>query len=127
MLDWTAYVIFIVVIGGIGTMEGPIIGAIIFYLMQRYLADFGASYLILLGTLGILIMLFAPKGLWGLVAERYGLTLFPTRRRLVIPAAGADRYLSRRVRCRGLLDDTIEDLDRIIVICGYGAEQRDAP
>jgi hypothetical protein len=81
VLDWTAYVIFIVVIGGIGTMEGPVIGAIVFYLMQRYLADFGASYLILLGALGILVMLFAPKGLWGLVSERYGLTLFPTRRR----------------------------------------------
>ena len=85
VLDWTAYVIFIVVIGGIGTMEGPVIGAIVFYLMQRYLADFGASYLILLGALGILVMLFAPKGLWGLVSERYDLTLFPTRRRLVIP------------------------------------------
>jgi branched-chain amino acid transport system permease protein len=84
VLDWTAYVIFIVVIGGIGTIEGPVIGAIIFYLMQRYLADFGASYLILLGTLGILVMLFAPKGLWGLVSERYGLTLFPTRRKLII-------------------------------------------
>ena len=32
VLDWTAYVIFIVVIGGIGTMEGPIIGAIVLYL-----------------------------------------------------------------------------------------------
>ena len=84
VLDWTAYVIFITVIGGIGTMEGPVIGAVIFYLMQRYLADFGASYLILLGTLGILVMLFAPKGIWGLVSERYGLTLFPTRRRLVV-------------------------------------------
>ena len=83
VLDWTAYVIFIV---GIGTMEGPVIGAIIFYLMQRYLADFGASYLILLGTLGILVMLFAPKGLWGLVAERYDTTLFPTGRRLVLQA-----------------------------------------
>ena len=83
VLDWTAYVIFITVIGGIGTMEGPVIGAIIFHLMQRYLADFGAWYLILLGTLGILVMLFAPKGVWGLVAERYDLTLFPTRRRLV--------------------------------------------
>ena len=82
VLDWTAYVIFIVVIGGIGTMEGPVIGTVIFYLMQRYLADFGAWYLILLGTLGILVMLFAPRGLWGLVAERYNLTLFPTRRRL---------------------------------------------
>ena len=84
VLDWTAYVIFIVVIGGIGTMEGPVVGAIVFYLLQRYLADFGASYLILLGTLGIVIMLFAPKGLWGLVAERYGLTVFPTRRRLIV-------------------------------------------
>ena len=51
--------------------------------MQRYLADFGASYLILLGTLGILVMLFAPKGLWGLVSERFELTFFPTRRRLL--------------------------------------------
>ena len=31
VLDWTAYVIFIVVIGGIGTIEGPIIGVIVFY------------------------------------------------------------------------------------------------
>jgi branched-chain amino acid transport system permease protein len=84
VLDWTANVIFIVVIGGIGAMEGPVIGAIIFYLMQRYLADFGASYLVLLGALGILIMLFAPKGLWGLFAERYDVTLFSTRRRLVV-------------------------------------------
>lgn len=90
VLDWTAYVIFIVIIGGIGTMEGPVIGAIIFYLLQRYLADFGASYLIILGTLGIIIMLFAPKGLWGLVTERYDLTLFPTRRRLVV-RDGEDR------------------------------------
>ncbi len=91
VLDWTAYVIFITVIGGIGTMEGPVIGAIIFYLMQRYLADFGAWYLILLGTLGILVMLFAPKGLWGLISERYDLTLFPTRRRLVIHADDGNR------------------------------------
>jgi branched-chain amino acid transport system permease protein len=91
VLDWTAYVIFITVIGGIGTMEGPVIGAIIFHLMQRYLADFGAWYLILLGTLGILVMLFAPKGLWGLLSERYDLTLFPTRRRLVIDAKDGNR------------------------------------
>jgi branched-chain amino acid transport system permease protein len=83
VLDWTAYVIFIVVIGGIGTMEGPVVGTVIFYLMQRYLADFGAWYLILLGTLGILVMLFAPRGLWGLIVERFDLTLFPTRRQLV--------------------------------------------
>ncbi len=66
VLDWTAYVIFIVMIGGVGTIEGPIIGVIVFYALQRYLADFGTWYLILLGALGIVIMLFAPKGIWGL-------------------------------------------------------------
>jgi branched-chain amino acid transport system permease protein len=89
--DWTAYVIFIVVIGGIGTMEGPVIGAIIFYLMQRYLADFGAWYLILLGTLGILIMLFAPRGLWGLILNWRDVTIFPVRRRLAIRAVDERR------------------------------------
>jgi branched-chain amino acid transport system permease protein len=72
-------------------MEGPVIGAIIFYLLQRYLADFGAVYLILLGTLGILIMLFAPRGLWGLVSERFDVTLFPTRRWLIIDPRGGNR------------------------------------
>jgi branched-chain amino acid transport system permease protein len=80
VLDWTAYVIFIVVIGGIGTIEGPILGVIIFFLMQRYLADFGSWYLILLGTLAIAVMLFAPKGIWGYVSDRYGLVLFPVQR-----------------------------------------------
>jgi branched-chain amino acid transport system permease protein len=83
VLDWTAYVIFIVVIGGIGTIEGPIVGVIIFYLMQTYLSDFGTWYLILLGALAILIMLFAPRGIWGYLAQRYDLVLFPIRRRLV--------------------------------------------
>jgi branched-chain amino acid transport system permease protein len=82
VLDWTAYVIFIVVIGGIGTIEGPIVGVIIFYLMQTYLADFGSWYLILLGALAIFVMLFAPQGIWGYVAARYDLVLLPLRRRL---------------------------------------------
>ena len=62
LVDWTAYVIFIVVIGGIGTMEGPIIGVVIFYLLQYYLASLGSWYLIILGLLAILLMLFAPAG-----------------------------------------------------------------
>lgn len=78
--DWTAYVIFIVVIGGIGTIEGPIVGVIVFYILQNLLADYGSWYLLILGLIGILIMLFAPRGLWGLFADRTGLQLFPVRR-----------------------------------------------
>jgi branched-chain amino acid transport system permease protein len=83
VLDWTAYVIFIVVIGGIGTIEGPIVGVLVFYVLQTYLAQFGTWYLILLGAFAIVIMLFAPKGIWGYLAERYDLAIFPVRRRLV--------------------------------------------
>ena len=80
--DWTAYVIFIVVIGGIGTIEGPIIGVLVFFALQSLLADFGSWYLMTLGILAIVIMLVAPRGLWGLLSERTGLHLFPIRRRL---------------------------------------------
>jgi branched-chain amino acid transport system permease protein len=81
--DWTANIIFIVVIGGIGTIEGPIVGVLVFYFLQTNLAHWGTWYLILLGAFAIAVMLFAPKGIWGYLSERYGLALFPVRRRLV--------------------------------------------
>jgi branched-chain amino acid transport system permease protein len=75
--DWTAFVIFIVVIGGIGTIEGPIIGTIVYFLLREFLTDYGSIYLLFLGALAIVVMLIAPKGIWGYVAGRYGLSLFP--------------------------------------------------
>jgi branched-chain amino acid transport system permease protein len=84
VLDWTAYVIFIVVIGGIGTIEGPIIGAVVLYFLQDYFAAFGAWYLMLLGGLAIVVMLVAPTGIWGLVTRFVDLEFFPVRRRLKV-------------------------------------------
>ena len=84
--DWTANVIFIVVIGGIGTIEGPIVGVLVFYVLQTNLAHWGSWYLILIGAFAIAVMLIAPKGIWGYLAERHGLVLFPIRRRLVANA-----------------------------------------
>lgn len=81
--DWTAFVIFIVVIGGIGRIEGPIIGTVIFFLLRQTLADLGAIYLMILGLVAIVVMLKAPKGIWGLVADRFGWQVFPLERRLV--------------------------------------------
>jgi branched-chain amino acid transport system permease protein len=81
--DWTAYVIFMVVIGGIGTIEGPIVGTLIFFLLRETLSDLGTIYLMLLGAVAILVMLKAPKGLWGLFSSATGITLFPLRRRVV--------------------------------------------
>ena len=76
--DWTAFVIFIVVIGGIGTIEGPIVGTIIYFLLREFLADLGSIYLMILGVLAIIIMLVAPKGIWGFIARRWNVSLFPT-------------------------------------------------
>jgi branched-chain amino acid transport system permease protein len=81
--DWTAYVIFIAVIGGIGTIEGPIIGTILFFLLRETLSELGTTYLLILGAVAIVVMLKAPKGLWGIVADRTGLALVPIRRRVV--------------------------------------------
>lgn len=81
--NWTAYVIFIVVIGGIGRIEGPIVGVLVFYILQSTLSDYGSIYLLTLGLIAIAVMLFAPRGLWGLIAERSGVQLFPVQRRLV--------------------------------------------
>lgn len=80
--DWTAFVIFIVVIGGIGTLEGPIIGTLLYFLLRETLADLGTIYLMILGATAILIMLFAPNGIWGFVRNRFGIELFPMTRRV---------------------------------------------
>jgi branched-chain amino acid transport system permease protein len=81
--DWTAFVIFITVIGGIGRIEGPIIGTVVFFLLRQTLADLGAIYLMILGLVAIAVMLKAPKGIWGLIADRFGWQVFPLERRLV--------------------------------------------
>jgi branched-chain amino acid transport system permease protein len=81
--DWTAFVIFIVVIGGIGTIEGPIIGTLVYFLLREFLADLGSIYLMILGVIAIVIMLVAPKGIWGYIAQRWNISLFPTGYRVV--------------------------------------------
>jgi branched-chain amino acid transport system permease protein len=81
-VNWTAFMIFIVVIGGVGTIEGPIIGTIVFFVLQETLSRYGAWYLVLLGAVAVLVTLLARWGLWGLVADRTGWSLFPVQRRL---------------------------------------------
>jgi len=66
-VDWTVFIIFIVVIGGIGSIEGPILGTILFFVLREYLAGLGTWYPILLGALSVAVILVEPKGLWGLL------------------------------------------------------------
>jgi branched-chain amino acid transport system permease protein len=81
--DWTVVVIFMVVIGGIGTLEGPFIGMLIYIVLRELLANYGTIYLMLMGAIAIAVMLKAPFGVWGFIVQRYDLQLFPVGRRLV--------------------------------------------
>jgi branched-chain amino acid transport system permease protein len=87
---WTAPIIVMVVVGGIGTVEGPIIGAVVWFLAKDYLTDdanrFHVStetYLIASGLVAVLCALYLRGGVWGALTRRFPhLQLFPLRRRL---------------------------------------------
>ncbi|MFC5502649.1 branched-chain amino acid ABC transporter permease [Lysinimonas soli] len=82
-VSYSAFMIFMVLIGGIGTIEGPIIGAVVYYVMDFYFGQVGLWYLVVLGLLAILITLFFPKGIWGELSSRFNLTVFPVGHRVV--------------------------------------------
>jgi branched-chain amino acid transport system permease protein len=82
-VNWSAFAIFMVVIGGIGRIEGPIVGTLIFWLLSHFFGDYGTWYLLGLGTLAIVTTIFFRQGLWGFAQQRWGWSLFPTQRRLL--------------------------------------------
>jgi branched-chain amino acid transport system permease protein len=92
-INWTVFMIFAVVIGGLGTITGPIVGTLVYFALQQYLADLGSVYLIILGAVAIVVMLKAPNGLWGLVIDRWNVPFFPIQLRV---------RRTQRVRPRGL-------------------------
>ena len=81
-INWTAYALFIVVIGGFGTIEGPIIGAVIYFALLQSLSQYGTLYMLLLGIVAVIMATVAPKGIWGFIAKKWNIHLFPVRRRL---------------------------------------------
>ncbi|WP_434286888.1 branched-chain amino acid ABC transporter permease [Celeribacter sp. SCSIO 80788] len=78
--EWTAFVIFIVVIGGLGSIEGPIIGVLVFFALREIAADWGSWYLILMGAIAIAVMLINKRGIWGAVQARCDVAAFPVRK-----------------------------------------------
>jgi branched-chain amino acid transport system permease protein len=76
-LQWAAEMLFVSMIGGLGTIEGPILGCIIFFALQQGLAGQGAWYLVILGSVAVIVALWQPRGIWGAVRDRYGVELLP--------------------------------------------------
>ena len=84
-VQWTAYMIFMVLVGGIGTFEGAILGALVFFLIETWFGGTGVWYLVGLGATAVLFSLFLPRGLWGTLEERFGLRLLPVGYRVRLP------------------------------------------
>jgi branched-chain amino acid transport system permease protein len=76
-VQWTAYMIFMVLVGGLGTFEGPIIGAILLFAIQTVFSAGGPWYLVGLGATAGAFALLLPRGIWGTVVDRLGVRLMP--------------------------------------------------
>jgi branched-chain amino acid transport system permease protein len=84
--QWASICVFIVMVGGIGSIEGPIIGALIYFLADRFFSQYGATYLVVLGVVTVLIALYARTGVWGLICRVVDAPWFPIGRKLVRPS-----------------------------------------
>ncbi|MFD1341253.1 branched-chain amino acid ABC transporter permease [Litorisediminicola beolgyonensis] len=82
-MNWANLAIFIVMVGGIGSIEGVLIGAVLYFFADRWFGEFGSSYLIVLGLLTLITALFFREGLWGLWRRSFDAPWFPTRRVLI--------------------------------------------
>jgi branched-chain amino acid transport system permease protein len=76
-VQWTAYMIFMVLLGGLGTFEGPVLGALVLFFVQQEFANEGTWYLVGLGAVAIVVTLLFPRGLWGAIVDRFELRLMP--------------------------------------------------
>jgi len=89
--------IFIVIIGGIGTLEGPIIGTSVYYgvreLFTNAFALSGSWYLIALGVVAVSAMLIAPRGIWPFIRDQLRIEWLNVSQRLstVVVASNSGR------------------------------------
>lgn len=81
--NWANVSIFIVMVGGLGSIEGVLIGALIYFFADRWFGEYGATYLVVLGLLTLFMALFARGGIWGLICKVVDAPWFPTRRTLL--------------------------------------------
>ncbi|TPN89382.1 branched-chain amino acid ABC transporter permease [Mesorhizobium sp. CU2] len=81
--NWASIAIFVVMVGGLGSLEGVIIGALIYFFADRWFGEYGAIYLVVLGLLTLFMAIFARGGVWGVICKIVDAPWFPTRRTLL--------------------------------------------
>jgi branched-chain amino acid transport system permease protein len=89
-INWTGYLIFITVIGGVGTIEGPIIGTLIYFVLREETSQYGEWYFIVLGILAIVVVIWSPAGIYGYVVKKTNFFFFPLQRKVRFLSAGKE-------------------------------------
>jgi branched-chain amino acid transport system permease protein len=83
-INWVVMMMFATLIGGIGTLEGPLIGVLVWFGLRELLGTWlgvpGGWYLIAMGGVAIVVSLLAPRGLWGLLQRRLRLAGWSVQR-----------------------------------------------
>jgi branched-chain amino acid transport system permease protein len=83
--NWVVAMMFITIVGGIGTLEGPIIGTVIYFALREIFTNVldlsGSWYLVAVGAAAMAAMLYAPTGLWPPIRDRFGIAGLSVHRR----------------------------------------------
>ena len=79
-ISWTVSVVFIVIIGGIGTMAGPVVGSVVYVILSEVLAQFKGWSNIILGVIAILVILFLPDGIMGTLQKKLHFEILSQKR-----------------------------------------------
>jgi branched-chain amino acid transport system permease protein len=67
---FSAQALLMVILGGAGTLLGPAIGAAIIVLLENLISVYTERWLLILGTIYVIVTLFAPRGIQGLFRRR---------------------------------------------------------
>ena len=91
--NWVVAMMFIVLMGGIGTLEGPIVGTVIYFALREVVTVVfglpGTWYLVGLGLVAMATMLYAPAGLWPMARDRFRVEWLSVRRRPCVGSGAA--------------------------------------
>ena len=68
-IGWSAYMVFIVVSGGMGTLAGPLVGAVLYVIVDRFLVAVWGGGELTLGLASVVIILVIPRGVMGLWSD----------------------------------------------------------
>ena len=90
-------VLIMVIVGGAGTLIGPILGGVSFVFLEHQLSQVTDLWPLIFGTIFMAFVMFAPQGIWGILTSR-----FESRRAVRTPTAPR-RHPVPLLECRGLV------------------------